>query len=89
VYVINPDTADNNKKVREASHLAIPILLDPGYTVAKMLDLPGQGRPMNGLVGFVVIDGKGTIRLQRVDIDFGSHAGQIIEIVKIVSRTGG
>jgi len=89
VYVINPDTADNNKKVREASRLSIPILLDPGYTVAKMFDLPGQGRPMNGLVGFVVIDGKGSIRLQRVDIDFGSHAGQIVEIVKIVSRTGG
>ncbi len=87
--MINPDTADNNKKVREASRLSIPILLDPGYTVARMFGMPGQGRPMNGLVGFVVIDRKGTIRLQRVDIDFGSHAGQILEIVKIVSRTGG
>jgi len=29
------------------------------------------------------------IRVQRVDIDFGAHAGQIIEIVKIVVRTGG
>jgi hypothetical protein len=41
---------------------------------------------MNGLVGFVVVDGKGIIRVQRVDIDFGSHASQIIQIVNIVSR---
>ena len=87
--MINPDTPENNRKVRDASRLSIPILLDPGYTVAKMIDLPGTGRPMGGLVGFVVIDGKGIIRVQRVDIDFGAHAGQIIEIVKIVARTGG
>jgi len=66
--------------------LSIPILLDPGYTVAKMFDLPGSGRPMNGLVGFVVVDPKGIIRVQRVDIDFGGHARQIIQIVNIVSR---
>jgi peroxiredoxin len=88
-YVVNPDTPENSKRVRETARLSIPILLDPGYTVAKMFDLPGSGRPMSGLVGFVVIDGKGIIRVQRVDIDFGAHAGQIIEIVKIVVRTGG
>jgi peroxiredoxin len=68
--------------VRETSRLSIPILLDPGYRVAKMYDLPGEGRPMNGLVGVVVMDAQGTIRLQRVDIDFGSHGGQIVEILR-------
>jgi peroxiredoxin len=86
--VVNPDTPENNRRVREQSRLSVPILLDPGYTVARMFDLPRPGRPMNGLVGFVVIDAKGLVRVQRVDIDFGTHAAQIIEIVRMVGRGG-
>jgi len=83
--VINPDTPENSRKVRQRTGIRIPILLDPGYSVARRLDLPGEGRPMNGLVGVVIIDGRGTIRLQRVDIDFGSHAGQILEALRMLS----
>jgi len=32
----------------------------------------------------VIVDGRGTIRLQRVDVDFGSHAGQILDILRLV-----
>jgi peroxiredoxin len=85
VYVINPDTVENNRKVRQMSGLSIPILLDPEYRVAKMYDLPGDGRPMRGLVGFVIMDRQGLIRVQRVDIDFGSHGGQIVQILKIIT----
>jgi peroxiredoxin len=67
--VINPDTVENNRKVREMSRLSIPILLDPNYSVARMYDLPGQGRPMRGLVGFVIMDKRGIIRApDRADI---------------------
>jgi peroxiredoxin len=83
---VNPDTVENNRKVRDTSRLSIPILLDPDYTVARMYDLPGQGRPMRGLVGFVVMDRRGIIRVQRVDIDFGSHAPQIVEILRTIGR---
>jgi len=81
VYIINPDTPENSRKVREQTGLAIPILLDPGYTAAKLFDLAGAGRPMGGLVGYVIIDGAGLIRLQRVDIDFGRYAVQILAIL--------
>jgi peroxiredoxin len=81
--MINPDTVENNRKVREMSRLSIPILLDPNYSVARMYDLPGQGRPMRGLVGFVIMDKRGIIRVQRVDIDFGSHAPQIVQILRV------
>lgn len=81
VYVINPDIPENSSKLRQQTALTIPILLDPGYSVAKQFDLPGTGRPMGGLVGFVIIDLAGVIRVQRVDIDFGRHAGQILSIV--------
>lgn len=83
VYVINPDTVENNRKVRERSRLSIPILLDPNYSVARMYDLPGRGRPMSGLVGFVIMDKRGIIRVQRVDIDFGSHAPQIMQTLRV------
>lgn len=85
MYVINPDTVESNRKVRQMSGLSIPILLDPEYSVAKMYDLPGDGRPMRGLVGFVIMDRQGLIRVQRVDIDFGSHGGQIVRILKSIT----
>lgn len=71
--------------MRQSSGLSIPILLDPEYRVAKMYALPGDGRPMRGLVGFVIMDRAGLIRVQRVDIDFGSHGGQIVQILKIIA----
>ncbi|KRT76791.1 MAG: hypothetical protein XU14_C0030G0009 [Armatimonadetes bacterium CSP1-3] len=59
----------------------------PGLGVAALrrLDLPGDGRPMGGLVGFVIIDPKEIIRVQRVDIDLGSHSGQIRDIVQAIA----
>ena len=35
-----------------------------------------------GQMGFVVIDASGTIRVQRVDIQFGQHAPQILDILR-------
>lgn len=81
VYVINPDTPENSRKVRAQSGITMPILLDPGYSGAKRYELAGQGRPMGGLVGYTVIDALGVIHLQRVDIDFGTHSRQIIDAV--------
>ncbi len=52
------------------------------------LQVHASGRPMRGLVGYVIIDPKGTIRVQRVDIDFGAHAGQILEIVGTLNQEG-
>lgn len=83
--MINPDTVENNRVVRQTSGLSIPILLDPGYTVARMYDLPAEGRPMRGLVGFVIMDRQGIIRAQRVDINFGAHAPHIVEILRLVA----
>ena len=40
---------------------------------------------MGGLVVFVIIDPKGIIRVQRVDVDFGSHSGQIRDIVQAIA----
>jgi peroxiredoxin len=88
VYIINPDNPENSKQVRRQTGVTLPILLDPRYSMARKLELAANGRPMGGLVGFLVIDGAGIIRVQRVDIDFGSHAGQILDIVRSLAKTG-
>ncbi len=36
---------------------------------------------MGGLVGYVIVDGAGIIRAQRVDLDFGQHARQILDML--------
>ena len=56
--------------------------------VASQYDmLPEPGRPMGRLcgvaqLGFVVVGGTGTIRIQRTDLRFGEHAGQMLEIIR-------
>jgi hypothetical protein len=37
---------------------------------------------MAGLVGFIIIDPHGIIRVQRVDIQFGRRAGYILDVVR-------
>lgn len=85
-YVINPDRPEDGMKLRESTGLTLPLLLDPHLAVAKQFDLPGNGRPMGGLVGFVIVDPDGIIRVQRVDIDFGRHADQIMKTVAYWAR---
>jgi hypothetical protein len=58
--------------------------------VARQYDfLPKRGQPMGGMtgvaqMGFVIVDPAGTIRVQRVDIYFGQHAGQMLEIARLL-----
>ncbi len=80
--MINPDTPENSRRVRAETRITVPILLDPGYSGAHTYNLAGEGRPMSGLVGYAVIDRAGIIREQRVDVDFGSHAAQILDALR-------
>ena len=84
-YVINPDSRQDALEVLKHTHLTLPLLSDPHYAVAAKFGLPSTARPMGGLVGFVVIDPKGIIRFQRVDIRFGDHIGQILAIIRTVN----
>ena len=51
--------------------------------------LPKPNQPMGMMsgvaqMGFVIADGRGTIRIQRVDVNFGTHAEQILEILRLI-----
>lgn len=36
-------------------------------------------------MGWVIIDAGGTIRVQRADIQFGSHATQMLEVLRLIA----
>ena len=73
--------------MRQLSRSTLPILSDENLAVAGQYDfLPKPGQPMGGMagvseMGFIIIDGQGIIRVQRVDLNFGDHAGQILDIL--------
>lgn len=95
VYVLNRDTPEQSMRLLRITGVSLPVLLDRDLSVARQYDmLPKPGQPMGGMsgvaqMGFVVVDSKGVIRIQRADILFGQHAGQILEIVKILKQPGG
>ncbi len=95
VYVLNRDTPEQSVRLLQITGVSFPVLLDRDLTVARQYDmLPKPGQPMGGMsgvaqMGFVVVDAKGVIRIQRADILFGQHAGQILEIVKILTQARG
>ena len=92
VYVINRDTPEDSRQLKQISGISVPVLLDPQLSVARQYDmLPKPGQPMGEMsgvaqMGFVVIDARGIIRVQRADIYFGQHASQILEILRILTQ---
>jgi len=94
VYVLNKDTPQESMRLRTITGISFPVLLDSDLAVARRYDLlPKPGQPMGGMqgvaqMGFVVVDPQGVIRVQRADILFGQHAGQILQIVNILSQSG-
>ena len=86
--MINGDTPQNSRRLKQVSGIILPVLLDPSLEVARRYDLlPKPGQPMGGMrgvaqMGFVVVDRGGTVRVQRADILFGEHAGQMVEILQ-------
>ncbi len=94
VYVINSDTPDNSRRLKQITGIGLPVLLDRDLAFARQYDmLPKPGQPMGmmsgvGQMGFVIVDGAGMIRMQRVDLNFGQHAGQMLEILRQVAARG-
>ena len=92
VFVINSDTPEQSRQLKQITGIEVPVLLDQDLAVARQYDmLPKPGQPMGTMqgvaqMGFVIIDGDGTIRAQRVDVNFGEHAGQMLEILRLLGQ---
>ena len=92
MYVINSDTAEQSRQLKQVTGIGAPVLLDRNLEVARQYDmLPKPGQPMGMMqgvaqMGFVIVDGTGIIRVQRVDVNFGDDADQMIEILQIIEN---
>lgn len=92
IYVINSDTPEQSRQLRQLTGIGAPVLLDRNLEVARQYDmLPKPGQPMGMMqdvaqMGFVIVDAAGTIRIQRVDLNFGEHASQMLEILRLLEQ---
>ena len=92
VYTINRDPVAQATEMRQRSGTTLPILSDERLAVAGQYDfMPKSGQPMGGMagvsqMGFIIIDAQGIIRAQRVDLYFGDHAGQMLDILAIIQE---
>ena len=82
---VNPDTGDQAQQVIQRIGSTFPFLSDPDLSVTKQFDMQlREGWPMGGMgnfpeMGYVIVDGKGIIRAQRVDVYFGDAGPKILK----------
>lgn len=82
------DNDANARLVAQQIGATFPLLSDPTLTVTRLFDMQLRaGWPMGGMgrlpeMGFVIIDGKGMIRAQRVDLLFGQTAIDMIPMLR-------
>lgn len=87
VLVINRDTPEESRRLRQATGFSGLILLDPRLEAVRQYDMDVKpGQPMGGMrglpqMGYVIVDATGRIRVQRVDLYFGQHADEILALL--------
>lgn len=86
---INPDTGVNAQQVTQRIGATFPFLSDPDLSVTQQFDMQlrpdwPMGNMMGNLpeMGYVIVDGNGMIRAQRVDVYFGDAGPQILRWLK-------
>ena len=85
---ISIDTGDQARQVVQRKGATFPLLSDPDLSVTTQFDMQlREGWPMGGMgafpeMGYVIVDGQGIIRAQRVETYFGDAAPQILRWLK-------
>ena len=88
LIAVGYDTPESLRQTQAGSGASFPLLADKDLTVTRLYDMQLRPDwPMGGMgqlpeMGYVMIDGAGKIRLQRVDLYFGDNAGQMLEVLK-------
>lgn len=88
VYVVNKDTPDNSRLLKDVSKISVPVLLDNDLKVTKSYDMHSRpGLPMGAMrdiptMGLVIIDGEGIIRKMRAHTYFGQDADYILKVLQ-------
>ncbi len=90
VLGISVDTGERARQVVQQTGATFPLLFDPDLNVTRQFDMHLRaGWPMGGMgrlpeMGLVVVDAKGIIRAQRVDLYFGQTAIQMLPLLRSI-----
>ena len=90
VYVINVDTPEDSRMLKQQTGTSVPVLLDHGLNVAKSYDMHIRpGVPMGGMqgvpaMGFVIVDAGGIVRVQRSHLYFGQDVDLMLKTLKSI-----
>ena len=85
VLGIGPDSGERARNVLQRTGASFPLLSDPDLRVTTQFDMQLKPSwPMGGMgrfpeMGYVIVDGKGIVRAQRVDVYFGQAGDQILQ----------
>ena len=85
VLGISPDSGERARGVLQRTGASFPLLSDPDLKVTTQFDMQLKPNwPMGSMgrfpeMGYVIVDGKGIIRAQRVDVYFGQAGDQIVQ----------
>lgn len=84
LIAVGYDTPESLKETQAGSGASFPLLSDIDMTVTRLYDMQLRPDwPMGGMgdipeMGYVVVGADGRIKLQRVDLNFGDHADDIL-----------
>ncbi len=87
LIAVGADTPASIQQTRSTTRASFPLLRDPGLVAAKIYDMQLRANWPMGMMGnfpemgYVIVDQKGIIRAQRVDLNFGDHAGDIVKLL--------
>lgn len=89
VYVVNVDSPENSRMLKQRTGTSVPVLLDnDNLRVSRSYDMHARpGVPMGGMrgvpaMGFVIVDEEGVIRMQRSHLYFGRDADLMINTLQ-------
>ena len=88
VIGISIDSGAQAAQVVQRTGATFPILADPDLKVTTQYDMQLRPEWPMGMMGqfpemgFVIVDGQGIIRAQRVDMQFGNGAIQLLPQIK-------
>lgn len=89
LIAVGYDTPETLKQTQAGSGASFPILADREMVVTRAYNMQLRPDwPMGGMgdlpeMGWVVVGGDGRIKLQRVDLNFGDNASDILKMMKV------
>lgn len=90
VYVVNVDSPERSRFLKQRTGTSIPVLLDNGLAISRRYDMHARpGVPMGGMrgvpaMGFVIIDGQGIVHMQRSHLYFGQDVDLMLNKLKSI-----